>query len=107
MDFSHALIGAIAAVVTAGIAALGQFFSNRRQSKTDSDNTNTIQVQTIFDGYSRIVADLHAEVQRLHKLINELHVEQEECEKRNNILEVEIENLQQRICKLEEGKNAQ
>lgn len=106
MDISHALIAAVTAILTAGMSLYGTSRTTKRQQKLDESTNNTVQVQTIFDGYSRIVADLHAEVQRLHGLINELHLEQEACEKRNDLLENEIAELQARICKLEEGTNA-
>lgn len=95
----------IATVLTALISGIVIVRGQRRESKKHEADNNTIQIQTIFDGYSRIVADLHAEVQRLHSVVDALHREQEACEERNAALEQEIENLQDRICRLEETSN--
>lgn len=95
----------IATVLTAIISSTVIVRGQRRQSEQHEADNNTVQIQTIFDGYSRIVADLHAEVQRLHSVVDALHKEQEACEERNVALEQEIENLQSRICRLEETSN--
>lgn len=95
----------VATVLTAIISSAVIVRGQRRQSEQHEADNNTVQIQTIFDGYSRIVADLHAEVQRLHSVVDALHKEQEACEERNVALEQEIENLQSRICRLEETSN--
>jgi peptidoglycan hydrolase CwlO-like protein len=96
---------AVATVLTAIISSAVIIRGQRRESAQHEADNNTVQIQTIFDGYSRIVADLHAEVQRLHSVVDALHREQEICEERNVALELEIENLQSRICRLEETSN--
>jgi len=102
----------VATVLTAIISSAAIVRGQRRQSEQHELSNNTVQIQTIFDGYSQIVTDLHAEVQRLHSVMAALHKEQEACrkeqeacEERNVALELEIENLQNRICRLEETSN--
>jgi peptidoglycan hydrolase CwlO-like protein len=92
----------VATVLTAIISSIVIVKGQRRQSRQHEADNNTVQIQTIFDGYSRIVSDLHAEVQRLHSVVDALHKEQEACEERNAVLEQEIVSLQDRICRLEE-----
>lgn len=93
---------------SAVVAILGTYGLMRGQKSAERQTeitNNTAQIQTIFDGYSRIVADLHAEVQRLHVIVDELHKEQEVCEERNVALEKELSDLMERLCKLEEKNN--
>lgn len=93
----------IATVLTAIISSAVIVRGQKNESRKHEADNNTVQIQTIFDGYSQIVADLHAEVQRLHSVVDALHKEQEACEERNAVLEQEIESLQNRICRLEEN----
>jgi peptidoglycan hydrolase CwlO-like protein len=97
-----AILIPVATVLTAIISSAVIVRGQRRQSEQHEADNNTVQIQTIFDGYSRIVSDLHAEVQRLHSVVDALHKEQEACEERNAALEQEIVGLQDRICRLEE-----
>jgi peptidoglycan hydrolase CwlO-like protein len=96
-----AISTAFAAVLSTVAVMRGQ----SRQAEQADETNNTAQIQTIFDGYSQIVSDLHAEVKRLHDVVDELYKEQEACEERNSVLESEITDLMTRICKLEEQKN--
>lgn len=98
-------ISAVIAALTAGLSTYGVMRGHKTVERQTEVTNNTVQIQTIFDGYSRIVADLHNEVQRLHTIVEGLHVEQEACEERNNLLEKEIEELVGRLCRLEEGSN--
>lgn len=100
------LISSIATAVVAVISTYGVMRGHRSAERQASLTNNTTQIQTIFDGYSRIVADLHAEVQRLHKIVDDLHKEQEACEARNVVLEKELEDVMGRLCRLEEQTNA-
>lgn len=95
----------ILAAITAALSTYAVMRGHKSSEKQTKILDNTQQIQTIFDGYSRIVADLHAEVQRLHAIVDELHKEQEACEERNNVLEKEIEELVGRLCRLEESTN--
>lgn len=99
MELIFSSIGsALVAILTTYGVMRGQKSAEQQTNVTN----NTAQIQTIFDGYSRIVADLHAEVQRLHTIVDELHKEQEACEERNVLLEKEVEDVMGRLCKLEE-----
>jgi archaellum component FlaC len=99
------LISPIAAALAAFLSTYAVMRGQRSEEKRTEVTNNTEQIQTIFDGYSRIVADLHAEVQRLHNVVDELHKEQEACEERNVFLEKEISEAMGRICRLEEQTN--
>lgn len=102
MELIFSSIGsALVAVLTTYGVMRGQKSAEHQTEVTN----NTAQIQTIFDGYSRIVADLHAEVQRLHQIVDDLHKEQEACEERNIVLEKELEDVMGRLCRLEEQTN--
>ena len=98
----EAILIPVATVLTAILSTAAIMRGQRRESERHEADNTTVQIQTIFDGYSRIVSDLHAEVQRLHSVVDALHKEQEACEERNVALEQEIVGLQDRICRLEE-----
>lgn len=92
----------VSSLVVGIFSTIGMLKNQRSQAVVATESNNTAQIQTIFDGYSRIVADLHAEVQRLHAIVDELYKEQEACEERNVLLEKEVEDVMGRLCKLEE-----
>ena len=98
-------ISAIIAAITAAASTYGVMRGHKSEERQTLVTNNTAQIQTIFDGYSRIVADLHSEVQRLHKIVDDLHKEQEACEARNVVLEKELEDVMGRLCRLEEQTN--
>jgi archaellum component FlaC len=95
----------IGAAIAAFLSTYAVMRGQRSEEKRTKITNNTEQIQTIFDGYSRIVADLHSEVQRLHTLVDELHRETEICEERNVVLEKEITEVMGRLCILEERNN--
>lgn len=102
----QAVATSIMSAFVAWLSTYAVMRGHKSQEKQTLINNNTTQIQTIFDGYSRIVADLHAEVQRLHKIVDNLHREQELCEEKNTLLEKELEDVMGRLCRLEEQTNA-
>ena len=99
-------ISSAIAALTAGLSTYGIMRGHKSAERQTETTNNTAQIQTIFDGYSRIVADLHAEVQRLHQIVDDLHKELEACEERNIVLEKELEDVMGRLCRLEEQTDA-
>jgi len=99
---------AIASMISAALSAFVVYRGQKMSERNKARHTNTVEVQTIFDGYSQIVEELRLEVDRLNGTIHILQQEQlllqEEqiaCEKRNDELIAQMEELKARLSQLE------
>lgn len=92
-----AMSSVLVAIISAAVMVRGQ----RQQSHSESKAHTNAQVQTIFDGYGKIVEELRIEVERLMATIAILQEEQVACDERNNALIQEVEELKHRLVQLE------
>jgi hypothetical protein len=92
-----AMSSVLVAIISAAVMLRGQ----RNQAQNESKVHSNAQVQTIFDGYGKIVEELRIEVERLMATIAILQEEQVACDERNNALIQEVEELKHRLVQLE------
>lgn len=102
MDGTTSFWVAFAGLVGALTTSFVRFVKDKRKFSIDNRIQNNADVQTIFDGYARIVDELRIEVERLTLIIQSMQLEQEACEQKNALLEKEVELLEARICSLEQ-----
>jgi hypothetical protein len=79
------------------ISGLFYYKTQKLRSSAEMTMASNEQVQTIFDGYTRIVESLQDELERLKLKLVILEQEQVACEKRNEVLTIEITELRLRI----------
>ena len=99
---------AVASLLSAALSAFVVYRGQKMSERNKARHMNTVELQTIFGGYSQIVDELRLEVDRLNGTIHIMQQEQlllqEEqvaCEKRNDELIAEIEELKARLSQLE------
>lgn len=98
---------AISSIVVALISSYAVVRGQRQQARSESRSHSNAEVQTIFDGYGKIVEELRIEVERLMTTIAILQEEQVACDERNNALIGEVEELKKRLFQLERKSDGQ
>lgn len=97
MDFASGGLGLVGLLISSFV----YLRSARLKNDVEHETVATEQMQTIFDGYSQIVASLQDELERLKVVIEDMQIEQQACDQRNELLTIEVTELRERIATLE------